>query len=98
MWTGQRGRRHDLQAEFTRKTGREWDAVWTFKWNKQDQTYRGTAIIANGRMTGTAAPGNRARTFGFEATIRGSRVSGTHHELKKGREVPTGDFSMTSTM
>ena len=95
VWSSQRGKQHDLQVVFTQKTGREWDAVWTFKWNKGDQTYRGTAIIADGRMTGTAAPGNRARVFGFEATLRGSRASGTHHELKGGREVPTGDFSMT---
>ena len=97
VWSSQRGREHDLQVVFTQKTGREWDGVWTFKWNKRDTTYRGTATIANGRMTGTAAPDNHARNFGFEATLRGSRASGTHYEFKGDRRVPTGDFSMTGT-
>ena len=97
MWTGKRNKRHDLQAEFTQKAGQEWDAVFTFDWNRKPQTYRGTAVIANGKMTGVAAPGNRARIFGFEASISGGRLTGKHHEVKGNRKLPTGDFAMTSS-
>jgi len=88
------GQSHDLQAEFTRETGKEWAAVFTFNWGKTPHTYKGTATIGGGKMSGTVTTEDGKRKFGFAAATRGGKLTGTHHELHGKRENPTGSFEL----
>ena len=94
VWNSQRGKSHDLRAEFTRETGNEWAAVFTFDWGKAPHTYKGTATIAGGKMSGKVTTENGKRKFGFNAATRSGRLTGTHYEIHGQRENPTGSFEM----
>ena len=96
-WTGKGKQRFDFKAVFTPTGPKEWDAVYTFKWDNNDTVFTGKASgsLKDGKVTGTAASGGR--TWRFEGHAAGNRIRGDHVETTGGREVPTGDFELKRT-
>ena len=81
-----------VRATFTPDGGRSWKVRFDFVFNGQPYTYRGTAegSLEDGTVAGRVQNERRHRTFTFRGEFEDGVLRGTHAEIVRGRERPTG--------
>ena len=81
-----------VKATFTASGSRLWQVRFDFTFNGRSRTYEGTAegSFAEGRIQGRVRNEYGRRTFTFRGEFEDGTFRGTHAEVKRGREAPTG--------
>lgn len=95
-WNGKKGQKHDLKAVFKPEDNGSWSVEFKAKWNNKDMVYRGTVKgdLKSGEVSGEAKDSGGKRTWTFKGTVKDGVLDCKHTETTKGKETPTGDFSL----
>jgi len=85
-----------VSAVFTAKEAGKYDVVFTAKWKKKDQVFKGTAegSLDNGKLTGKATYKD-GRTWTFKCDVKDGQATGTHYAFKKGTESKRSNGTLT---
>ncbi|MCW8132388.1 MAG: hypothetical protein KIS92_18720 [Planctomycetota bacterium] len=91
-WSRENGKTHPIKAVFTQTGDKTWNVVFTFKWGKDDQVWKGTATgeLGNGEVKGDAKTPDGKRNFSFVGGFKDGKLDFTH---KEGRN-DTGTMSL----
>lgn len=81
-----------VKATFTPSGDRLWNVRFDFTFNGRSHTYEGTAegSFAEGRLQGRVENEYGRRTFAFRGEFENGTFRGSHAEVRRGREAPTG--------
>lgn len=92
VWSAQKDKTHDIMGVFTPVGENKWSVVWSFKWDKGVQVWKGTAEgnLQDGELKGEALHPNGKRTFTFTTTAKDGQYSGKHTESTGGRSKDIG--------
>jgi len=86
----------DIKIALTPGGAGEYEAVYKFRWGKQDMTWKGTVKgdLKNGEVSGTGGPPDGARTFVFTGKAADGVIACQHSETTQGRAGPTGEMTL----
>ena len=95
-WTS--GGSDRLEAEFKPAGDGSWKVTFRFDFSGKGNTWKGTArggLADGGEVEGTATWKRSGRSWVFRGTIEDGVFSGSHAELRDGRESASGTFRLT---
>ena len=92
-WSGDRG---DLEAVFTPAGESKWNVDFHFTFSGERRVFSGTAegSLSGGELHGSVTNEDRGRRFAFHLKFEDGRLRGTHAEVQRGRERPTGTLTL----
>lgn len=97
FWEKKKNNVEDIRIVLTPTGADAYDAVYSFKWNKKDMTWKGTikGNLKNGEVSGDGGTPDGSRTFVFTGKARNGVIACKHSETTKGRAGPTGEMTLT---
>ena len=96
FWSNKKTEIQNITITLTPKAAGEYDAVYAFKWGKQDKTWKGmfTGDPKSGAVSGTALHDDGKRTFEFTGTATNGTIACKHSETTAKRAGPTGEMTL----
>jgi len=95
-WTN-RDSRGALEAVFTSKDEGIWDVSFHFEFRGEKHVYTGTAhgSLTAGTLKGEVLNESKRRTFTFEGAFEDGKFTGTHAEMRDGKQFDTGTLTLS---